>query len=146
MAIHLGPALQRGSCGLPFCLPPPVRFAEGESLLMEAWRRFAAANPDRWGDRAGDPKGRSFGLAPRRDCRVSRQGGWCLAPKVPDTATARTRLCGSDPQPALQSEGRAFHSEALISPEVIGIRCPLELGLSSPHQNDGGRPSGVPAG
>ena len=52
----------------------------------------------------------AFGLAPRRDCRVSPSAGY----------PAETRLCGSNPHPS-GTDGPAFR----------GVRCPMELGLSS---------------
>jgi len=57
MVIHLGPALRRDSCGLP---SRPVRPDDA------AWRTLQRAVVSLAG--VG-----MFGLAPRRDCRVSRR-------------------------------------------------------------------------
>ena len=131
MVIHLVHVLRRGSCGLP---PRPFGRRPYPQTLCFAKRSIGGVG--------------TFGLAPRRDCRVSHprapRGGGRLTVhdsrytvnRTPFTPL-RSNGCSSlwlsrrntwraprwgNPPPAFQREG----------PEVIGVRCLMELGLSSP--------------
>ena len=130
-------------------------------------RRSPSANIARWwGARAGHPRSGTFGLAPRRDCRVSRPR---TSAEAAGELTAHSDVSRRLLYLPLRIEARLLVSVALIrpttywahhrgtahravclrqtpvgggSPEVIGVRCPVELGLSSlDHRVQGDRPA-----